>query len=114
MSLDIELVDDVCPHCGRGGMVLFELNITHNLNDMADAVGIYEFMWHPASVGVKQARDLIAPLRKGLAVLEGSPEKFEKYNAAPGCGTYEQFLEQLREYLIACWQFPSASVVVCV
>jgi hypothetical protein len=45
---------------------LSSLNITHNLNNMAKAVGLYEVLWKPEEIGVSTAFQMIAPLEKGI------------------------------------------------
>ena len=68
MSLDINLyiihdpVEEDCPHCGQKYLNIFdnkecvyEGNITHNLNRMAEACGIYMELWRPEEIGVIKA-----------------------------------------------------------
>ncbi len=50
--------------------VVYESNITHNLTEMADAVGIYKYLWRPEELGITKAKDLIKPLADGLVVLK--------------------------------------------
>ena len=70
MSLDVYLYEIakpdpgmvVCHYCGRGdspGREIYSRNITHNLNDMAEAAGLYEALWRPDDTGFVYARDLI-------------------------------------------------------
>ena len=59
MSLDIDLVLD--------GRVVYSTNITHNLNEMAEAVGIYTHLWRPEEIAYTKAGELVKPLRQGLA-----------------------------------------------
>lgn len=77
----------VVPSEGDG--TVFEYNITHNLNSMADAAGIYKHLWHPEEVGVSRAADLIEPLRDGLARLNSDPQKYKKHNPSNGWGDYD-------------------------
>ena len=93
-------------------MIVFDANITHNLNKMAAEAGIYEVVWRPDEVGIKTAADLIEPLRAGLALLESDPERFQVFDAANGWGTYEHFVPWLKRYLVACEADPDASVEV--
>lgn len=41
MSLDINL------HCDCCGQTVAEINLTHNLRDMAEAAGLYDTLWGP-------------------------------------------------------------------
>jgi len=107
MSLDISLdrKND------EGEMVeVFDANITHNLNQMASEAGIYEIIWHPEEAGVKQAEELIAPLRKAIAEMKADPKRFEKYDAENGWGLLEHFLPWLEHLLVACEEYPDAVV----
>ena len=66
--------------------ILYDDNITHNLNKMADAAGIYKYLWKPEELGIEFAKDLIKPLTKGLKDLKSNPEKYKKYNSPNGWG----------------------------
>ncbi len=91
---------------------VYSANITHNLNQMADAAGIYQHLWRPDEIGVTTARELIEPLKKGLALLKSDPPRFEKYNATNGWGLYEHFVLFVEDYLEACKAHPDAIVRV--
>lgn len=117
MSLDVYLVSPEpieCHECGHNTKDehVYKANITHNLNTMADAAGIYEHLWRPEEVGVKKASDLIGPLSDGLALLKADPEKFEKLNSENGYGLYEDFVPFVEKYLAACKESPDALVRV--
>lgn len=90
----------------------YHANITHNLNTMAKAAGIYECLWRPEEIGITQAEQLIEPLRAGLELLESDPARFEKFNPENGWGSYEGLMQFVRNYLKACEQFPGAEVSV--
>lgn len=91
---------------------VFDANITHNLNRMAKEAGIYEACWRPEEIGIAKASQLIEPLRQGIALMESDPERFEKYDAPNGWGTYNDFLPWLKRYLEACIEHPDADVSV--
>lgn len=123
MSLDINLngpttkVKKTCLHCNSEYEVdeyevYFEANITHNLNKMADAAGIYKHLWRPEELGITQAKDLIEPIEKGLADMKSNPGKFMTYNATNGWGTYDQFIPWIERYLNALKEFPESEVSV--
>lgn len=87
-------------------------NITHNLNIMADKAGIYEALWRPEEIGAKYARDIIKILNKGLIALNVSPKYYEQFNSPNECGTYEDFVHFVEEYLEACIKYPDAIIKV--
>jgi len=90
---------------------VFNCNITHNLGKMADAVGIYQYLWRPEELGITHARDLIEPLTKGLELLKSDPERFRKLEPANKWGTYDVFVPWIKEYLDACIANPDAEVL---
>lgn len=108
MSLDVELVK-YCKECGCNRQ-LWSRNVTHNLNKMAAAAGIYEIVWRPKENNVRQAKQLIRPLKAAVSVMKKSPKRFKKHNPKNGWGSYEGFLSFLEEYLVACVKHPDAAV----
>lgn len=120
MSLDVTLeraepTYETCPHCGGTGKIwtddtFYSANITHNLNKMADAAGIYEALWRPEEIGITRAKELIPILQNGLETLKSNPEKFKTYDAPNGWGKYEHLVRFVSEYLKACIEYPDAVV----
>jgi hypothetical protein len=90
----------------------YDANITHNLNKMADAAGIYKHLWRPDEIGVTRAEELIEPLSAGLARLQAEPETFRAHNPLNGWGSYEGFVQFVADYLDACKANPTATVRV--
>lgn len=91
---------------------VYDGNITHNLNSMAEAAGIYGVLWRPDKNGITHALQLIDPLRTGLAALKNNPDVYKTFNPENGWGTYEGLVSFVEEYLAACEQYPSAEVSV--
>lgn len=85
-------------------------NITHNLNKMAQAAGIYRELWRPEEIGITHARELIEPLTKGLARLVADPEHFRQFDAPNGWGRYEHLVNFVEDYLRHCIENPDAEV----
>jgi hypothetical protein len=123
MSLDVYLIGEAreeevtCYACGNTHKEntheeYFSANITHNLNRMAEAAGIYQHLWRPEEINITQAKELIEPLRKGLEELRANPSKYKKYDATNGWGTYNQFIPWVAQYLQACIDYPEAKVEV--
>jgi hypothetical protein len=92
---------------------VYDSNITHNLNKMADEAGIYGIVWRPEENGVEKAGQLIEPLRAAIAAMKADRARFEKHNAPNGWGMYEHFVPFLEKYLAACEQYPDAEVRAC-
>lgn len=105
MSLDVELV-------GENDELLYSANITHNLNKMAMAAGIYECVWRPDENGITHAHQIIEPLAKGLAEMAINKAHFEQFNAPNGWGLWENFVPWCAAYLQACKKHPQARVEV--
>ena len=95
MSLSVYLTA-VRPTC------VYDANITHNLNRMAQEAGIYEIVWRPDEAGITTAYQLIKPLAAGIALLESDPERFKALNPENGWGDYDGFVKWLKQYLAAC------------
>lgn len=123
MSLDVYLsLDPIevpceCEHCGHRhtrmhSEVVYDANITHNLNKMADVAGIYQHLWRPDELGIKLAKELIEPLEAGLSLLKEHPERFIPLNPPNGWGSYDAFVPWTEKYLEACRENPEASVRV--
>lgn len=91
---------------------VYSSNITHNLNKMADAAGVYMYLWRPDEIGISKAAQLIEPLRAGLALLKSDPRRFKELNPSNGWGDYDGLVEFVEEYLNACIASPDADVGV--
>lgn len=117
MSLDVYLTSAEpveCSECGHRTKkeYVYEANITHNLNKMAEEAGIYEALWRPEEIGITKADQLIGPLERGVELMRSDPERFKKHNAPNGWGLYEHFVPFVEEYLVACRKFREAIVSV--
>ena len=112
MSLDVYLTNSPCEHCGRGKDQIFTANITHNLNSMADAAGIYRHLWRPEELGIVYAGELIKPLEEGLRDLKANPTHFKRLNPENGWGSYEGLVAFVEEYLEACKEHPKSLIEV--
>lgn len=105
MSLDVSLVK-IQP------TEIYTRNITHNLNKMADAAGIYYHLWRPDEIGITTASQLIEPLETGLALLRSDPERFKAFNPSNGWGNYSRLVDFVAEYLEACKKDPDATIEI--
>ena len=91
---------------------VFSYNITHNLNTMATAAGIYNHLWRPEEIGITQAHELIEPLGVGLYELIAKPDFFKRYDSPNGWGVYENLVVFVEKYLEACIKYPNATISV--
>ncbi len=121
MSLDVYLrlpepVEHQCDHCGSIYMAenveVYWANITHNLNKMAEAAGIYYAMWRPEEIGAVTAKDITQLLENGLADLKARPDHFAQFNAPNDWGLYEHLVPFVEKYLEACKDYPEAIISV--
>ena len=103
MSLDIHLPARVITD-------VFSANITHNLNKMADAAGLYQVIWHPEELDFTEAKQLIKPLKVGLELLKSDPDKFRAFNPPNGWGDYVTLVDFVEKYLAACIAWPKAAI----
>ena len=108
MSLDFYLGYENDGHFNE----VFDINITHNLNSMAEAAGIYKALWRPDENGFKKSKDIIQILEIGLKKMKENPEEFKKYNPSNGWGTYEGFIQFVESVLEACKEYPNALIEV--
>lgn len=108
MSLDLTLKYNICKCCNRFDSV--EFNITHNLTEMADKVGLYKVLWRPEENGITYAKQLIDPITKGLEELKSKPSYYKKFNPSNGWGSYDGFIDWLERVNKACREYPDAEI----
>lgn len=89
---------------------LSNLNITHNLNKMAEAVGLYEVLWSPEEIGITIASQMIPFLEKGIEELRANPDKYKTFNPSNGFGGYEDFVDFCKSVLRKCREYPDATI----
>jgi len=108
MSLDIYLKCKCCK------LAVHDQSTTHNLTTMAEAVGLYEPLWHPERLNIIKAKELIKPLKKGIRELKFNPAKFKKLEPDNKWGTYDDFVPWLVELFKACVRYPNTIIKVSV
>lgn len=91
---------------------VFSSNITHNLNRMVAALGVYQEIWKSETVGINFAHQLIPVLQDAIYKMKNNPEFYQAFNSPNGYGTYSDLLAWLEEYLSACKQYPEAVITV--
>lgn len=115
MSLDVYLYAPTeCEHCGKPSKsteVLYTSNITHNLSGMADAAGLYDVLWRPDERFYTHAKQLIPPLKSGLARLKAHAADYTAMNPKNGWGKYEYLVDFVENYLQACKSYPKSYVI---
>jgi hypothetical protein len=91
---------------------VYDANITHNLNTMADKADIYKALWRPEEINIFKAKGLIELLEIGLKDLKNRPEYFKEFNSSNGWGMYAHFVPFVEKYLNACKEFPESDIHV--
>ena len=92
--------------------MVFDHNITHNLVNMAECAGVYNVIWRPEESGISTAKQLIEPLKDGLAKMLNEAEEVKKHEPKNQWGTYDGLFNFVASYLAHCLTFPDASVRV--
>lgn len=87
-------------------------NITHNLERMADAAGLYQVLWRPEEIGVKLGAEAVPLLRAGIFWLENHEEEARHLNPSNGWGSYDGLLGFARQTLKACEEYPDGEISV--
>lgn len=91
-------------------------NITYNLGRMARQLtwgkrpSLYDVLWNPVEHHCLVARDIIPFLKEALYRLKFDPEYYKRFNPPNGWGTYEVLVDFVQSYLMACRQFPDATI----
>lgn len=109
MSLDFDMYDDICPCCGRSGDGV-SINITHNLAEMADALGCYKCLWRPEENSFSKARDIIEKLEYAINELKTNRKNYVKYDAPNGWGDTSSMLSFLSEVYEFAKEHPDATI----
>lgn len=87
-------------------------NITHNLNTMAEAAGLYDALWNPESIGITTASQLIPLLEEGIVELKANPDKYKAFNPQNKYGNYEDLVDFCKTVLQNCRENPDAVIEV--
>jgi hypothetical protein len=93
---------------------VYENNITHNLNRLAEAVGLYYPLWRPEEINIKQASQLIPFLEAGLYLLKTPTRSadWQKFEPPNGWGSAVSLVNFTESYLQACRDNPDAEISV--
>lgn len=136
MSLDVSLYRNYLVSYDEGVTLeprkeeVYSANITHNLNKMAEAAGIYEALWRPYQLkpgydiaeddydaeyafeeaNPVRAHEIIEIIEKGLTDMKARPKHYEKFNSSNGWGMYENFVPWIERYLEALKEYPESFV----
>lgn len=111
MSLDVYLYNDEKDI--ENGDEIYWANITHNLNSMASAAGIYKPMWRPEEINATIALHLIRPLKDGIcSMIQSRKYLIDNFSPDNGWGDYDVLLNFAIKYLQACEDNPLAIIRV--
>ena len=95
MSLDIQFT-------ATRMVTVDNFNLTHNFIVMAEKAGVYKALWHPTTLGIKNAAELLPYIEGALQNLYASPNYYEDFEAPNGHGTYWQFIDSLEALNKTC------------
>ena len=100
-----------CKHCGKpidSNNEIGSLNITHNLNVMAEAVSedFYKAIWRPEELNANNAQDIVDIIIKGLNKIENNPQHYIHLNPR----NYYDFVEFLHKYVDILQENPDATI----
>jgi hypothetical protein len=82
-------------------------NITHNLGKMWVEAGIYDALYRSEG---KRAMDVLPELENGLVLMVNEPERFKKFSASNGWGTYEQAVPWLADLIEKFKEYPEGKI----
>lgn len=138
MSLDVSLIREFQVSYDKGltyeyrEEIVYESNITHNLNKMAAEAGLYEALWRPHRLkegydipegdheaeylfeinNPSIASDILPALKKGLLSLKNRQSFFKTFDSPNGWGSYGNFVPFVENYLKACELYPNSKISV--
>lgn len=104
MSLDVWLTFE--------GNSVFEGNLTHNLNRMAEEAGLYYAIWRPCEVGANRAFDIAPSLIDGLRFMKRNRDFLVRFNHENGYGCFDDLERFVESYLVSCLVWPDAKISV--
>lgn len=109
MSLDITIT-------ATRPKIVFEANITHNLNTMASKVKVangltlYQILWRPEEHGYTKTSEIAPLLLEGLNILRVERDNLCKFNPSNGWGSYVDLVEFVQQYYTSCIENPDGIV----
>ena len=102
MSLDISLVE-------IKEVEVTNRNITHNLNNLWRALGIYDDLYNSED---KKAKDIILSIQNAILKLGKNLSEYKKFDSPNGWGLAENGLNFLKELLIDLNEYPDATIKI--
>ena len=116
---------------GGNKIEVYNANITHNLNKMADKAGIYKALWRPFQLhkdfkpsftdeekddfeeyAIVRAKEISGIIEKGLEDMKKRPDYYKQFDSPNGWGLYIHFVPFIEKYLKALKENPDAIVIV--
>lgn len=86
--------------------------ISHQLGRMAEAIGVYTPIWRPENTCIEKALHMVVPLACAYRDAVEREAELRALEPANRLGTYEAFLNFIKNYLNACIQHPDAVIRV--
>lgn len=84
---------------------VFSRNMTNNVMSMAREAGIVDCIWMDNKT---PAKDILPIIEAGLSDMISNPDKYAKFNASNGWGTYDQFIPWLKDYVYHLREYPDS------
>ena len=99
---------------------VFHANLTHNLVNMATHVevdasrglSLYDILWDVLEIGYDTAKHILVYLCNALTFMRENEAMLKEYNPKNGWGTYELLYRVVKEYSIACIEYPDATIEI--
>lgn len=90
-----------------------DYNISHHFAVLADVVGLYKPLWHPESLGIVTADDLLPHLVEGCKRIYFSDKvRWRVFDLDSKWCTLEGLIKFLHKLLIQCVITPDAKITV--
>jgi hypothetical protein len=91
---------------------VFNINITHNLNAIANKAGVYDCLWRPEEFNIRKASDIQEKVHSAIVELEENGDAYAYIELTPKnkWGTIDGFIKQLKLIYKACVEYPNAKL----
>jgi len=110
MSLCFSLYFNIDTGNGYLNHDVFEISITHNLVEMAQAASLYDMLWRPNQNCYIYASEITPLLKQQLTHMIDNKEYYSQFNPENGWGSYSDFIYKVNRIYNACLKYPNALI----